>query len=244
MLPRTSPSWSWISSDSGGGVRSSGSSPPIGEAGGDPGNDALLYFYASYRAWVRAKVTCLRAGELAERSSEREDEQHDAHLLFELGHRLAWKARLPFVIAVCGVAASGKTALASRLSAVSGLPAPEFRRRPQAARRPCANAARRPGALHRRVHAANLRGAWSQGGFGGRTARRCHRRRDLPPRRSTAGIHDGARGIVGTGAVRRVSGADGGSARAGKGEDGRHPRGLRRRRRHRRSAAVRLRATG
>ncbi len=91
-------------------------------AGGDPGNDALLYFYASYRAWVRAKVTCLRAGELAERSSEREDEQHHAHLLFELGHRLAWKARLPLVIAVCGVAASGKTALASRLGAVSGLP--------------------------------------------------------------------------------------------------------------------------
>lgn len=90
-------------------------------AGGDAGDDALLYFYASYRAWVRAKVTCLRAGELPGTDPRREREQHDAHLVFELGHRLAWKARLPVVIAACGVAASGKTALASRLSTVSGL---------------------------------------------------------------------------------------------------------------------------
>jgi aminoglycoside phosphotransferase family enzyme/predicted kinase len=90
-------------------------------AGGDPGDDALLYFYASYRAWVRAKVTCLRAGELPENDPRHDPEQHDARAVFELGHRLAWKARLPLVIVVCGVAASGKTALASRLSRVSGL---------------------------------------------------------------------------------------------------------------------------
>src|SRR5215218_11049010 len=34
------------------------------DAGGDPGDDALLSFFAAYRAWVRAKVACLRAGEL------------------------------------------------------------------------------------------------------------------------------------------------------------------------------------
>ena len=33
-------------------------------AGGDPGDDALLLFFASYRAWVRAKVACIRAQEL------------------------------------------------------------------------------------------------------------------------------------------------------------------------------------
>ena len=32
-------------------------------AGGDPGDDALLAFFAAYRAWVRAKVEALRAGE-------------------------------------------------------------------------------------------------------------------------------------------------------------------------------------
>ena len=31
-------------------------------AGGDPGDDPLLSFLASYRAWVRSKVACLRAG--------------------------------------------------------------------------------------------------------------------------------------------------------------------------------------
>ncbi len=91
------------------------------DAGGDPGDDALLYFYASYRAWVRAKVTCLRSRELRDDDPKRESEQHEARSVFELGHRLAWRARLPVVIAVGGAAASGKTALASRLSAVSGL---------------------------------------------------------------------------------------------------------------------------
>ena len=33
-------------------------------AGGDPGDDSLLSFFATYRAWVRAKVAALRAGEL------------------------------------------------------------------------------------------------------------------------------------------------------------------------------------
>ena len=92
------------------------------KAGGDPGDDPLLHFYASYRAWVRAKVSCLRARELPEDDSGREREQDEAGAMLALGHRLAWRARLPAVIAVCGVAASGKTALASNLSAVSGLP--------------------------------------------------------------------------------------------------------------------------
>ena len=91
------------------------------DAGGDAGDDALLCFYGSYRAWVRAKVTCLRVAELPENDPRREREQHDARTLFELGHRFAWRARKPVVIVVCGVAASGKTALAARLSAQSGL---------------------------------------------------------------------------------------------------------------------------
>ena len=36
-------------------------------AGGDPGDDALLSFFAAYRAWVRAKVACIRAQELSGR---------------------------------------------------------------------------------------------------------------------------------------------------------------------------------
>jgi hypothetical protein len=39
--------------------------------GGDPGDDALLSFFAAYRAWVRAKIASLRALELPGRSRAR-----------------------------------------------------------------------------------------------------------------------------------------------------------------------------
>lgn len=89
--------------------------------GGDPGDDALVHFYASYRAWVRAKVACLRAAELPEGAIEREESERNARALLALGHRLAWRARQSMVVTICGVAASGKSALASRLAEVSGL---------------------------------------------------------------------------------------------------------------------------
>lgn len=83
------------------------------QAGGDPGPDRLLAFFASYRAWVRAKVTLL-----GPEPSRRER----AAELHALGHRLAWRARLPIILFVCGTAASGKSTLARSLSRVSGLP--------------------------------------------------------------------------------------------------------------------------
>ncbi len=82
-------------------------------AGGDPGDRRLLAFLASYRAWVRAKVALLGPDQAA--GHRRAAELH------ALGHRLAWRARLPFVLFVCGLAASGKTTLARALSEVSGL---------------------------------------------------------------------------------------------------------------------------
>jgi aminoglycoside phosphotransferase family enzyme/predicted kinase len=78
-------------------------------AGGDDGGDALLGFYAAYRAWVRAKVACLRG-----------DLDH-ARSLAALGERLSWRARRPIVLAICGPAASGKTHLAGELAAAAGL---------------------------------------------------------------------------------------------------------------------------
>ena len=38
------------------------------------------------------------------------------------GHRLAWRARQPMIVTICGVAASGKSALASQLAEASGIP--------------------------------------------------------------------------------------------------------------------------
>jgi len=88
-------------------------------AGGDDGGDALLGFYAAYRAWVRAKVACLRAGELPGGNRRAADLDH-ARSLAELAERLSWRARRPLVLVVCGAAATGKTRLAEELAAVSG----------------------------------------------------------------------------------------------------------------------------
>lgn len=78
------------------------------DAGGDPGDDALLAFYAAYRAWVRAKLAYL-AGD-------------DATTLVGVAERLRWRARLPLVLVFCGVTASGKSTVAERVGAISGLP--------------------------------------------------------------------------------------------------------------------------
>jgi uncharacterized protein len=89
-------------------------------AGGDDGGDALLGFYAAYRAWVRAKVACLRAGELPP-GGQRSRELDHARSLAELGERLSWRARRPLVLVICGAAATGKTHLARELARSSGL---------------------------------------------------------------------------------------------------------------------------
>jgi aminoglycoside phosphotransferase family enzyme/predicted kinase len=88
--------------------------------GGDHGGRPLLFFYAAYRAWVRAKVACLRAGELE--PSERTGPLTEARELAALARRLAWRARGRPVIVVCGASATGKTTLAERVASVSGLP--------------------------------------------------------------------------------------------------------------------------
>jgi aminoglycoside phosphotransferase family enzyme/predicted kinase len=91
-------------------------------AGGDPGSDELVAFFAAYRAWVRATVACERAIELADDPAARGAAEEEARDLVELGHRFAWRARGSSLLIVCGVAASGKTTLAERLAAISGRP--------------------------------------------------------------------------------------------------------------------------
>ena len=92
------------------------------EAGGAPGDERLISFLAAYRAWVRAKVACLRAAEPGAGQAEVQGAGEEARRLHALGHRFAWRARLPFMLFISGVAASGKTILAREVAALSGLP--------------------------------------------------------------------------------------------------------------------------
>jgi aminoglycoside phosphotransferase family enzyme/predicted kinase len=92
------------------------------DAGGDPGEDRLIAFYAAYRALVRAKVALLRAAQHPASSSEHGHESAAARDLLAVAERFAWRARLPLVIVICGVPAAGKSHLAEALAGVSGLP--------------------------------------------------------------------------------------------------------------------------
>jgi aminoglycoside phosphotransferase family enzyme/predicted kinase len=92
------------------------------EAGGDPGRNGLLSFYAAYRALVRAKLHYLEARELPERSPGRERACSAGDRLLALSERFAWRTRLPLVLVICGVSGSGKTTLARVLAEASALP--------------------------------------------------------------------------------------------------------------------------
>ena len=92
------------------------------EAGGEPGDDALIAFYAAYRALVRAKVALVRSVQQPITSAAHGHASAEARDLIGLAERFAWRARLPLVIVICGVPATGKSCLASALAELSGLP--------------------------------------------------------------------------------------------------------------------------
>jgi len=88
------------------------------EAGGDPGDDALVAFFAAQRALIRAKVALLRADQVGGTDATRR--RADAAALLELAGRLGWRVRLGGAAIVCGAAASGKSTLAAALAARAG----------------------------------------------------------------------------------------------------------------------------
>jgi aminoglycoside phosphotransferase family enzyme/predicted kinase len=92
------------------------------EAGGDPGEDSLLAYFAVHRALVRAKVLLVRSAQHPEGSAARGHAGAHARELLTLAERFAWRARLPLAIVVCGVPASGKSHLASALAELAQLP--------------------------------------------------------------------------------------------------------------------------
>ncbi len=88
--------------------------------GGDPGSNGLLAFFVVVRALVRAKVDLLRAMQLEDAAGQ--ERAGRAHELLQLAERFAWRARLPHVVCVTGLPASGKSTIAEALAAAAGRP--------------------------------------------------------------------------------------------------------------------------
>jgi aminoglycoside phosphotransferase family enzyme/predicted kinase len=87
-------------------------------AGGDPGGDELLAFLCAVRALVRTKVDLLRAAQLEGRAA---DERHSRAIeLLGVAERFAWRTRLPRLVCVTGLAASGKSTVAEALATAAG----------------------------------------------------------------------------------------------------------------------------
>lgn len=88
-------------------------------AGGDPGDDGLIAGFAAHRALVRAKVSLVRASQSPPAEAGRYSAR--ARTLLSVAEHCAWRARLPLLLVVCGVPASGKTRLAEALCRATGL---------------------------------------------------------------------------------------------------------------------------
>lgn len=89
-------------------------------AGGDPGGDELIALFACHRALVRAKVAFTRATQ--QNGAARARSRGQGRALLAVAERFCWRARLPLVLVLCGLPAAGKSTLAQRLAAASGLP--------------------------------------------------------------------------------------------------------------------------
>lgn len=87
-------------------------------AGGDCGDDELVWFYAVHRALVRAKVARVRSGQQPAEAGSRTH----ADALVALAERLTWRGRGALCLVLCGVPASGKSHLANALAGAGELP--------------------------------------------------------------------------------------------------------------------------
>ena len=91
------------------------------DAGGEPGSDSLIAFYACNRALVRSKVELVRAGQSAPRGSAHGRHAAAARELLGVAERYAWRARGPLAIVLCGLPGAGKSHLAGAIARASGL---------------------------------------------------------------------------------------------------------------------------
>jgi aminoglycoside phosphotransferase family enzyme/predicted kinase len=90
------------------------------EASDDRALEALLPFYAAYRAIVRGKVAALESEEPEVDPAARERAVERARRHLALAVRWAWRADGPAVIACCGLSGTGKSTLAADIAATTG----------------------------------------------------------------------------------------------------------------------------
>ncbi len=120
MWLRTSHSSSWSSWSPATRISRGCLSPSTAMPAATPAATRSVGFYAAYRGWVRAKVACLRAYELADDGARRRELEHAVRLA-ALAEQLSWHSRRPMLMVVCGPSATGKTRLSEALADVSGL---------------------------------------------------------------------------------------------------------------------------
>jgi aminoglycoside phosphotransferase family enzyme/predicted kinase len=87
---------------------------------GDPGPPDLLDCFCAIRALVRAKVDFLRAAQLS--GADAHERSARALDRLALAERFAWRVRLPRLVCVTGLPASGKSTLAEAVATVSARP--------------------------------------------------------------------------------------------------------------------------
>ncbi len=148
-------------------------------ASGDPGTDALLDFFCVVRALVRAKVDLLRAAQLSGAAAQARARR--ASDLLGVAERFAWRVRLPRLVCVTGLAASGKSTVAEALAASSRAPGPVLRPDPEAARRDRPVRARATERVRRCGEPRRLRRARASRRRRDPPRRRRDRRRHVPP---------------------------------------------------------------
>ncbi len=76
----------------------------------------LLDFYKSYRAYVRAKVSCFRLDDPSLGPKEKDLALRDGRRYFTLAHHYARRLNRPLLIVTCGLMGTGKSTIARALS--------------------------------------------------------------------------------------------------------------------------------
>ncbi len=89
------------------------------ESTGDYAGLDVLRFYCVYRAMVRAKVDCIRAGQLAPGEAREVDARRELDSHLALARRLSIRAA-PLLLLMHGTSGSGKTTVAQRVTEALG----------------------------------------------------------------------------------------------------------------------------